>query len=91
MLRRYLRNTLNAMPDPADSPGAETAADAAATADGTCESCGARDDDLVAVHRVYVTPEAWDTEEKIEVVDEVERWCFPCRSLYPHQEVEGAS
>ena len=39
------------------------------------------------MHRVYVTPEAWDTEEKVEVVDEVERWCFPCRTHYPHVEV----
>jgi hypothetical protein len=38
------------------------------------------------VRRVYVTPEAWDTEGKAEVVDEVERWCFPCRTHYPHQE-----
>jgi hypothetical protein len=73
-----LGNTLNAMAEPADSPDP----------DDTCESCGAPDGDLVAVHRVYVTPEAWDTEEKVEVVDEVERWCFPCRSLYPHQEIE---
>jgi hypothetical protein len=51
----------------------------------TCESCGAPADDLAPVHRVYVTPEAWDTEEKVEVLDEVERWCFPCRSSYPHQ------
>ena len=53
-----------------------------------CDSCG-RDEpetDLLAVHRVYVTPEAWDTEGKVEVVDEVERWCFPCRTHYPHQE-----
>jgi hypothetical protein len=39
----------------------------------------------VPVHRVYVTPAAWDTEERVDVVDDVERWCFPCRSLYPHQ------
>jgi len=67
------------MPEPGDSPDA-------------CESCGAPvdgADDLVAVHRVYVTPAAWDTEEKVEVVDEVERWCFPCRTLYPHQEIEA--
>jgi hypothetical protein len=50
-----------------------------------CESCGAPADDLAPVHRVYVTPEAWDTAEKVEVVDDVERWCFPCRSSYPHQ------
>ena len=57
-----------------------------------CDSCG-RDEpeaDVLAVHRVYVTPAAWDTEERIEVVDEVERWCFPCRSHYPHQEVGAA-
>jgi hypothetical protein len=54
-------------------------------ATGTCESCGAAADDLATVHRVYVTPAAWDTEEKVDVVDDVERWCFPCRSLYPHQ------
>ena len=59
------------------------------TATRPCDSCG-RDEpeaDLRAVHRVYVTPEAWDTEGKVEVVDEVERWCFACRSHYPHQEV----
>ena len=39
------------------------------------------------MHRVYVTPETWDTEGKVEVVDEVERWCFVCRSHYPHQPV----
>jgi hypothetical protein len=75
-----LRNTLNAMPEPADSPAV----------DETCESCGGPAADLVAVHRVYVTPEAWDTEEKVDVVDEIERWCFPCRSLYPHQEIEAS-
>lgn len=67
------------MPEPADSP----------VVDESCESCGAPADDLVAVHRVYVTPEAWDAEEKVDVVDEIERWCFPCRSLYPHQEIEA--
>ncbi|MBA2625118.1 MAG: hypothetical protein H0U89_05895 [Acidimicrobiia bacterium] len=54
---------------------------------GTCTSCGAATEDLAAVHRVYVTPEAWDTEGRTEVLDEVERWCFPCRTHYPHQEV----
>jgi hypothetical protein len=70
--------SVNAMSTPAHSPGS-----------GSCESCGAPADDLVRVHRVYVTPEAWDTEERVEVVDEVERWCFPCRSSYPHRAVEG--
>jgi hypothetical protein len=56
---------------------------------GTCESCGSPAEDLVAVHRMYVTPESWDSEEKVEVVAEVERWCFPCRTHYPHQVVEA--
>ena len=58
--------------------------------DETCAACGAPSDALVAVHRVYVTPAAWDTEERVDVVDEIERWCFPCRSLYPHQEIEAS-
>jgi hypothetical protein len=55
-----------------------------------CENCGsaARDArDVVAVHRVYVTPAAWDTEEKVDVQDDVEQWCSACRSVYPHQEL----
>jgi len=54
---------------------------------GTCESCGRDDSDIVEVHRVYVTPEAWDTEEKAEVQPGVERWCFSCRTHYPHEVV----
>ena len=54
---------------------------------GRCDSCGSEAEEVVAVHRVYVTPEAWDTEGKVEVQDEVERWCFPCRTHYPHQEL----
>ena len=53
-----------------------------------CDSCGRDDDPVVAVHRVYVTPESWDTPGKVDVVDEVEQWCFVCRSHYPHQAVE---
>jgi hypothetical protein len=59
-----------------------------------CDSCGARADDVVPVRRVYVTPGAWDptdpnesAEDTVDVVDEVEHWCFPCRSQYPHQPV----
>lgn len=54
-----------------------------------CDSCGRDepDDELTAVHRVYVTPEAWDREGKVEVVTEVERWCDVCQSHYPHQPV----
>jgi hypothetical protein len=55
----------------------------------TCDSCGAPADDLATVRRVYVTPEAWDSEGRVDVVDDAEQWCFPCRSTYPHQEVEA--
>ena len=54
---------------------------------GRCESCGRDDEEVEPVHRVYVTPESWDTEGKVDVVDEVEKWCFVCRTHYPHQEV----
>lgn len=52
-----------------------------------CDSCGRDDDDVVAVRRAYVTPGAWDAEPRVQVADEVERWCFPCRTHYPHEEV----
>jgi hypothetical protein len=54
-----------------------------------CDSCGGESSDTVALHRVYVTPAAWDTEEKVQVLDEVERWCSACRTHYPHQELAG--
>jgi hypothetical protein len=56
---------------------------------GTCDSCGTEAVEVQPVHRAYVTPEAWDTEGKVEVLDDVERWCFPCRTHYPHQEIAG--
>ncbi len=56
---------------------------------GSCASCGDDGVEVVAVHRIYLTPEAWDQEEKVEVLEAVERWCFSCRSHYPHQELTG--
>lgn len=53
----------------------------------TCDSCGRDEIDLVEVHRVYVVPEAWDTPGSEKTLTEVERWCFSCRTHYPHQEV----
>jgi hypothetical protein len=53
----------------------------------TCDSCGGEANDLEEVRRVYVTPEAWDTEGKVDVQDGTERWCFACRTHYPHQEL----
>ncbi len=55
-----------------------------------CDRCGSDGVQVGAVRRVYVTPEAWDTEGKVEVVDEVERWCFPCQTSYPHEVVDGS-
>ena len=60
----------------------------AETTQTTCDSCG--DVDAVTpVRRVYVTPEAWDTEPSATVVDEIEHWCLACRSHYPHQDVDA--
>ncbi|MEA3019997.1 MAG: hypothetical protein QOI47_1521 [Actinomycetota bacterium] len=56
---------------------------------GTCESCGRDATDLEPVHRVYVTPEAWDTEPRADVQPGVESWCFPCRTHYPHEALPG--
>ncbi len=57
----------------------------AAPAPVLCTSCGRDDEELAAVHRVYVTPEAWDTPGRVDVQDEVEHWCFACRTQYPHE------
>ena len=43
------------------------------------------------MRRVYVTPETWDTEGKVEVMDDIESWCFSCRTHYPHQEVDEST
>lgn len=51
----------------------------------SCDSCGADDESLTEVRRVYVTPEAWDTEAAVAFADETERWCAACVLHYPHQ------
>lgn len=56
----------------------------------TCESCGRDGEDLVAVHRMYVTPEAWDTPASQRTLDEREHWCYACRTHYAHQVAEGS-
>ena len=53
---------------------------------GRCDSCGEEGTEVVSVHRLYVTPEAWDTEGKVERVEATETLCFPCRTHYPHEE-----
>lgn len=57
---------------------------------GTCDSCGREDEELVAVHRRYVTPETWDTPAAERTLAEVERWCFACLTHYPHVLVDDA-
>ena len=54
-----------------------------------CENCARDDDDVAGVHRLYVVPEAWDTSGSVTRVDEAERWCFSCRSQYPHEPATG--
>lgn len=56
--------------------------------DDHCDSCGRDGDPVRRVHRLYVTPETWDQERKVEVDDEVEAWCVACQTHYPHQPVE---
>lgn len=53
--------------------------------DGRCDNCDREDSDVVLVHRVYVVPEAWDTPGSRTRVEAPERWCFSCRSIYPHE------
>lgn len=52
---------------------------------GRCDSCGRDDEQVTAVRRAYVTPAAWDREERVEIVEEAEAWCGVCREHYPHQ------
>lgn len=51
---------------------------------GVCDSCGDEVGDLVALHRIYVVPAA-DGEVSAERASEIEHWCFPCRTHYPHE------
>jgi hypothetical protein len=55
----------------------------------TCGSCGRDDEEVEAVRRVYITPDSWDTPGSTKVMDEIEWWCFSCRTQYPHEPVEA--
>lgn len=55
---------------------------------GVCDSCGDEVADLVALHRVYVTPAPDGTVGEVDVVRDIEHWCFPCRTHYPHDVIE---
>jgi hypothetical protein len=60
------------------------------TGGGVCASCAREEDELVAVRRVYLVGEAWDTAASSTTMDEIELWCFSCRSMYPHTGIEEA-
>jgi hypothetical protein len=57
----------------------------------TCDSCGAEEPELWAVHRRYVTPAEWDTPGREVTLEEVERWCYSCLTHYPHVLVEDGA
>jgi hypothetical protein len=52
--------------------------------EATCESCGAADDDLTTVERLYLDPD--DPQGGTPTPGGVERWCVSCRATYPHRE-----
>jgi hypothetical protein len=68
--------------------------DAAPSEPTFCDSCGDETDDVVTVRRVYVSREVSELEPdqaaaadgaSITRADALERWCFPCRTMYPHE------
>lgn len=54
-----------------------------------CESCGAADDDLAEVHRVYLETDGQGRVVGERVLPDVERWCLVCRTHYPHERLAG--
>lgn len=59
----------------------------------TCENCAREEthpDGLQAVHRVYLELDEWGEQEpKATVVNDVERWCVSCRTIYPHEDLQS--
>lgn len=53
-----------------------------------CESCGGADDELLPVRRVYLRDDRPGGEPVDRVGVEVELWCVPCTSQYPHRPVD---
>lgn len=50
---------------------------------GTCDSCGAADETLSNVQRVYFA-DAPDGSAADRIDDEIEAWCPACVTTYPH-------
>ncbi|MEM9611507.1 MAG: hypothetical protein AAF962_06895 [Actinomycetota bacterium] len=55
-----------------------------------CDSCGRDDEPTTEVRRIYITPAAWDTEEKVTKAPDTELWCDVCRTHYPHEGPDAA-
>lgn len=51
----------------------------------SCENCTRDEPELLAVRRVYIVPESWDSEGSETVDPEVEHWCISCCTQYPHE------
>ena len=67
--------------------GPEAGAAPGAVGAAVCESCGAPDETLVEVHRVYLDTDGQGRVIGERVLPDVERWCLVCRTHYPHREV----
>ena len=52
-----------------------------------CESCGSPEPAgaLAEVHRVYLMTDGEGRVVGERVLDDIERWCLSCRSLYPNR------
>lgn len=68
--------------------GSPSSSSTAAEPPTTCTSCG-DEDFLVAVHRVYITPDDWDSEPSRRTSAETEYWCGVCLVHYPHERIEA--
>ncbi len=60
-----------------------------------CDSCGSdpvTGDDLAHVQRVYLVAREEGTvgAERVTVLDDIEAWCFVCRTMYPHQPITAS-
>jgi hypothetical protein len=52
-----------------------------------CASCGADDQQLATVHRVYLTPGSSSDTSLERILDDTEYWCVACRTQYPHEPI----
>ncbi len=53
----------------------------------TCDSCGAPDDRLEPVRRVYLDVDDVGGVRELATLDDDEWWCPACRASYPHKPV----